>query len=44
MNFQGMASFNKGLDPEHMTQAKVFFERALALDRQYRSDGRYGTG
>ena len=32
LNFQGMASFNKGLDPEHMTQAKVFFERALALD------------
>lgn len=32
LNFQGMASFNKELDPENMTQAKVFFERALALD------------
>jgi TolB-like protein len=30
--FQGMACFNKGLNPEHMTQARVFFERALARD------------
>ena len=30
--FQGMAWFNKGLTPENMTQARLFFERALALD------------
>jgi TolB-like protein/class 3 adenylate cyclase len=30
--FQGMASFNKGFTPQHMTQARTFFERALALD------------
>jgi TolB-like protein/class 3 adenylate cyclase len=32
LNFQGMAWFNKGLTPENMTQARFFFERALALD------------
>ena len=32
LNFQGMAWFNKGLTPENMTQARGFFERALALD------------
>jgi TolB-like protein len=30
--FQGMASFNKGLTPEYLSQARDFFERALALD------------
>jgi TolB-like protein/class 3 adenylate cyclase len=30
--FQGRACWNKGLTPEHMAQAKVFYERALALD------------
>lgn len=30
--FQGRASWNKGLTPEYMTQARDFFERALALD------------
>jgi tetratricopeptide (TPR) repeat protein len=29
--FQGMAWFNKGVTPEHMTQARGFFERALAI-------------
>ena len=30
--FQGRAWLNKGLTPEHMAQARGFFERALALD------------
>ena len=30
--FQGVAWFNKGPTPEHMAQARGFFERALALD------------
>jgi TolB-like protein/Tfp pilus assembly protein PilF len=30
--FQGRARYNKGLTPEHMGQARAFFERALALD------------
>jgi hypothetical protein len=30
--FQGRACWNKGLAPEHVTQARDFFERALALD------------
>ena len=30
--FQGMAWFNKGAIPEHMAQARGFFERALVLD------------
>jgi TolB-like protein/class 3 adenylate cyclase len=30
--FQGMAWFNKGAIPEHMAQARCFFERALVLD------------
>ena len=30
--FQGRAWFNKGRPPEHMAQARGFFERALALD------------
>jgi TolB-like protein/class 3 adenylate cyclase len=30
--FQGMAFVNKGLSPAHMTQARGFFERALASD------------
>jgi tetratricopeptide (TPR) repeat protein len=30
--FRGMASFNKGLTPEYLSQARDFFERSLALD------------
>jgi TolB-like protein/class 3 adenylate cyclase len=30
--FQGMASMFKGLTPEHLIQARSFFERALAID------------
>ncbi len=30
--FQGRAWLNKGLSPENLTQARGFFERALALD------------
>ena len=30
--FQGMAWINRGTTPEHMTQARGFFERALELD------------
>jgi TolB-like protein/Tfp pilus assembly protein PilF len=30
--FQGRACWNKGFAPEHMTQARDFFERSLALD------------
>jgi TolB-like protein/class 3 adenylate cyclase len=30
--FQGMACTNKGATPEHIAQARSFFERALALD------------
>ena len=32
LNFQGRAWWHKGPIPEHMTQARGFFERALALD------------
>jgi TolB-like protein/class 3 adenylate cyclase len=32
LNFQGNACFNKGTTPEHMTQARGFFERALTID------------
>ncbi|WP_340627415.1 adenylate/guanylate cyclase domain-containing protein [Bradyrhizobium japonicum] len=30
--FQGKASWNRGWTPEHMAQARAFFERALFLD------------
>jgi TolB-like protein/class 3 adenylate cyclase len=30
--FQGRAWFNKGMTPEHMAQARGFYERALALE------------
>ena len=30
--FQGRALWNKGLIPDHMIQARGFFEQALALD------------
>src|SRR6516225_9395809 len=30
--FQGTSWFNKGLTPDHMAQARSFFEKALALD------------
>jgi hypothetical protein len=30
--FRGMVSFNKGLTPEYLSQARDFFERSLALD------------
>jgi TolB-like protein/class 3 adenylate cyclase len=33
LTFQGRAAWNKGPSPEHMAQARGFFERALALDR-----------
>jgi TolB-like protein/class 3 adenylate cyclase len=32
LHFQGMASIFKGLVPEHLTQGRNFFERALAID------------
>jgi tetratricopeptide (TPR) repeat protein len=32
--FQGMASIFRGATPEHMTQARGFFERALAIDHR----------
>jgi TolB-like protein len=32
LNFQGRAWWHRGPTPEHMTQARGFFERALALD------------
>jgi TolB-like protein len=32
--FQGTACFYKGPTPEHLTQARRFFERALAIDPQ----------
>jgi TolB-like protein len=32
LSFQGRAWWHKGPTPEHMTQARRFFERALALD------------
>jgi TolB-like protein/class 3 adenylate cyclase len=32
LNFQGRAWWHRGPTPEHMTQARDFFERALALD------------
>jgi hypothetical protein len=34
LNFQGLACSYKGTTPEHMTQARGFFERALAIDPQ----------
>jgi TolB-like protein/Tfp pilus assembly protein PilF len=30
--FQGRSWFNKGLTPDHMAQARSFFEKAIALD------------
>ena len=30
--FQGLASFNKGVNPENMAQARGYFERALTVD------------
>ena len=30
--FQGVAFANRGTTPEYMTQARNFFERALAID------------
>jgi len=32
LNFQGMAYLNKGITPEHMAQARGFFQRALTID------------
>src|SRR5262249_9656989 len=34
LNFQGNACLNKGMTPQHMAQARGFFERALTLDSQ----------
>ena len=30
--FQGLAWFNKGIDPDNVAQARSFFDRALAAD------------
>jgi len=30
--FQGRAWYNKGLTPDHLTRARIFFDRAMALD------------
>ena len=30
--FQGLAWFNKGMTPDHLGQARGFFDRALSLD------------
>jgi len=30
--FQGMSCFNKGISPQHLVQARGYFEQALALD------------
>ncbi|HMM88628.1 adenylate/guanylate cyclase domain-containing protein [Bradyrhizobium sp.] len=32
MHFQGMACLHEGLTTQHLTQARAYFERALALD------------
>ena len=32
LHFQGLAWFNKGLSPDNVTQARSFFDRALAAD------------
>jgi TolB-like protein/class 3 adenylate cyclase len=32
LSFQGSSCWNKGMTPEHLAQAKRFFERALTLD------------
>jgi TolB-like protein/class 3 adenylate cyclase len=37
LNFQGTACLNKGATPEHLRQARGFFERALTID--FRSVG-----
>ena len=34
LNFQGVASLHKGWTPEYVTQARGFFERALAIDHR----------
>jgi TolB-like protein/class 3 adenylate cyclase len=34
LTFQGQACLYKGTDPEHLTQARGFFERALAIDHR----------
>ncbi len=34
LNFQGRAWWHKGPTPKHMSQARSFFERALALDSE----------
>jgi TolB-like protein len=41
--FQGLASFNQGVTLENMAQARRFFERALALDRNH-LDALLGVG
>jgi TolB-like protein/class 3 adenylate cyclase len=32
LNFQGLACFNKGVDPDNLARARSFFDRALAAD------------
>ena len=34
LNFQGVACLHKGWTPEYVTQAREFFERALAIDHR----------
>ena len=34
LNFQGVACLHKGATPEYLTQARGFFERALAIDHR----------
>jgi TolB-like protein/class 3 adenylate cyclase len=34
LTFQGQACLYKGTDPKHLTQARDFFERALAIDHR----------
>jgi tetratricopeptide (TPR) repeat protein len=34
LNFQGVACLHKGATPEYITQARGFFERALAIDHR----------
>ena len=45
LNFLGLACIIKGAAPEHFTQARDFFERALAIDFPERDRaGRNGNG
>jgi TolB-like protein len=51
LHFQGLAWLNKGMSPDHVAQARRFFDRALAADpdnvdaliQSARTDGRAGA-